>query len=151
MPGKSIRIQKLERIALERASSVVLFELSDPRLVNVTLTRAHLTNDLSLVTFFWSVYGTAADRNKTTRALKDAAGHVQREIAAVFDTRRSPHVRFEFDPSIEGGIRVTNLIDRLAAERTEQEAAGGAKATPDDADADDADAGVPGAPKSEEE
>ena len=147
MAGKSIRIQKLERIALERASSVVLFELSDPRLVNVTLTRADLTNDLSLVTFYWSVYGTEADRNKTARALKDAAGHVQREVAAVFATRRSPHVRFEFDPSIEGGIRVTNLIDRLAAERAATEAATG---SPDGSPASD-DGETDGATSSEEE
>jgi hypothetical protein len=53
-------------------------------------------------------------------------------------------VRFEFDPSIEGGIRVTNLIDRLAAERTEQEAASGATPPATDGETD-------GASKSEEE
>jgi ribosome-binding factor A len=117
MAGKSIRIQKLERLARERASEVVLYELSDPRLENVTITRADLAGDLSFVTFYYSVLGTEGDKSKVGHALRQAAGHVQGEIAKVFHTRKSPHVRFEFDPSIEGGIRVTNLIDRLSAER----------------------------------
>ena len=121
MAKKTIRLQKLERVALERASEVVLYELSDPRLERVTLTRADLAADLSYVTLYWSVLGTPGDRSKVDHALRRAAGIVQGKIAAVFHTRTTPRVRFEFDPSIEGGIRVTNLIDRLAAERVARE------------------------------
>jgi ribosome-binding factor A len=121
MAKKSIRLQKLERVALERASEVVLYELSDPRLERVTITRADLAADLSYVTLYWSVLGTPGDRSKVDHALRAATGLVQGKIAAVFSTRTTPRVRFEFDPSIEGGIRVTNLIDRLAAERIARE------------------------------
>lgn len=119
--GKSIRIQKLEKVALQRASQVVLFELSDPRMVRVTLTRADLANDLSAVTFRYSVLGSEADRNKVARALRDATGHVQSEVARVFHTRKCPAVRFEFDPSIEGAVRMGALLDNLAKERVEHE------------------------------
>lgn len=136
MPKKTIRLQKLERLALQRASEVVLYELADPRLVRVTLTRANLAGDLSYVTFYWSVLGTDGDRSKVAHALRSAAGHVQGEVAKVFHTRKSPHVRFEFDPSIEGGLRVTNLLDRLEAERAEREGAEGADGAPDGAAAD---------------
>ena len=50
----SIRIKRLQKQALQTASQVVLYELHDPRLALVTLTRVKLTNDLSYATIFWS-------------------------------------------------------------------------------------------------
>jgi ribosome-binding factor A len=117
MKDKSIRIQKLERVAFERASTVVLFELSDPRLEHVSVTRAELANDLSIVTLYWSVLGGDPVRSKVEHALRDAAPHVQREIAKVFHTRTCPRVRFQFDPSIAGAVHMGNVLERLAAER----------------------------------
>lgn len=127
---KSIRIQRLERIAFERASSVVLFELADPRLTNVSLTRAELSNDLSHVILYWSVLGGQADRNKVEKALKAATRIVQTAIAKKFDTRKCPLVQFKFDPSIEGAIRVTNLIDKLVAESKERAGGDGGETPP---------------------
>ena len=118
---KSIRIQRLERVAFERASTVVLFELSDPRLENVSLTRAELANDLSGVTLYWSVIGNEAVRNKVQHALKDSAVHVQGEIAKVFHTRTCPRVKFEYDPSIAGAVKMGAILENLKAERGEEE------------------------------
>lgn len=116
-----IRIRRLERLALERASEVVLRELADPRLTLVTLTRVELTGDLSYGTVFWSSLGSPADRRKAARALDDATGRVQSEVARVFRTRRTPKLRFQFDPSIEGAARVGSILTRLEKERGERE------------------------------
>ena len=121
-----IRILRLEKLALHRASEVVLRELADPRLTLVTLTRVSLAKDLSYGTVYWSSLGTPGERSKAEHALRDATGVVQSEVAKVFRTRRSPKLRFEFDPSIEGSIRVGSILNRLEKEREEQE--GGAKA-----------------------
>ena len=117
----SIRLKRLSRLALERASEVVLYELSDPRLEMVTLTRVKLSSDLSFATIFWSCLGDDAARSKASHALASAAAHVQREIADVFHTRRSPRVKFEFDPSIAGAIHVGKLLDELREERESHE------------------------------
>lgn len=122
---KDIRLKRLERVALERASQVVLFELADPRLKLVTITRVNLAADLSYVTIYWSVYGTKGDRSKAEHALRQAASVVQGEVAKVFHTRRSPKVTFEFDPSIEGAIHMNEVMNQLAAERAAREAAAG--------------------------
>ncbi len=121
MPSE-IRMKRLEKLALQRASEIVLFELSDPRLTFLTLTRIEITNDLSYGTIFWSTIGNDADRNKIAHALAAGAPEVQRGIAAVFHTRRSPRITFEFDPSIEGSIRVSKVLDDLKSERDELEA-----------------------------
>ena len=54
-------------------------------------------------------------------ALRDASVQVQNAIAAVFHTRRSPRVRWTFDKSIEGAIRVGKILDGLKEERGDDE------------------------------
>lgn len=113
----SIRLKRLEKLALQRASQIVLFELSDPRLEFVTLTRVKLSSDLSHLRVYWSCIGTEADRNKISHALDDASGEVQRGIGESLRTRRTPRVKFEYDASIEGAIEMGKLLDDLKAER----------------------------------
>jgi ribosome-binding factor A len=112
-----IRLKRLERLALRRASEIVLHELSDPRLTFVTITRVELAADLSHGTIFWSTLGEGGQRSKVEHALRDAAPVVQSEIAKVFRTRRTPHVVFKFDKSIEGASRVAGILDALKKER----------------------------------
>ena len=119
--SSEIRIKRLEKLALETASQTVLYELSDPRLAMVTLTRAELSGDLSYLTLYWSTMAEGGERSATKHALEQARGHVQREIARVFHTRRAPQLRWKFDEGIEGAMRVDKLLDQLAAERGEGE------------------------------
>ncbi|MCZ6696805.1 MAG: hypothetical protein O7A63_09740, partial [Acidobacteria bacterium] len=69
----------------------------------------------------WSIVGTKAERSKAAHALEDARGHVQSLIAAVMHTRVTPIIRFEFDESVEGTVRLGRLLDELRAERDEDE------------------------------
>jgi len=115
-----IRLKKLERLALRRASEIVLHELADPRLTLVTVTRVELAADLSHGTIFWSTLGEGGQRSKVEHALRDAAPVVQSEIAKVFRTRRTPHIVFKFDKSIEGAARVSGILDSLKKERVER-------------------------------
>ncbi len=114
---KDLRRKRLEKVALQRASQVVLFELSDPRLTFVTLTRVDLADDLSHGTIYWSTLGEGGQRTKVEHALRDAAPVVQAAVAKAFHTRRSPHLSFRFDKSIEGAIRVGSILKKLEDER----------------------------------
>lgn len=104
----------------ERVANCVLFELQDPRISFITVTRVRLARDMSRCRVFYSVLGTPAERNKTARALKDAAGFVQREVAKILRTRVTPHLEFAYDDAIEGGMRVVSMLDRLKEERGEE-------------------------------
>jgi ribosome-binding factor A len=112
-----IRLKRLEKVALRRASEIVQHELSDPRLTFVTITRVDLASDLSHGVIFWSTLGEGGQRSKVEHALRDAAGFVQSEIAKAFRTRRTPHIVFKFDKSIEGASRVAGILDAIKKER----------------------------------
>jgi ribosome-binding factor A len=105
-----------ERIR-ERVAQVVLFELGDPRIAFTTITRVKLARDFSRCEVFYSVLGTDGDRSKTKHALDEARGYVQREVAKVLRTRTVPHLVFQYDPAIEGAMRVDELIRQAGAER----------------------------------
>ena len=125
-----IRLKRLEKLALHRACEIVLHELSDPRMTFITLTRVQLAKDLSHAVIFWSTLGEGGQRTKVEHALRDAAPVVQSGIAKVFSTRRTPHVTFQFDPSIAGAVRVSGILDTIKKERLERESAEAAGGKP---------------------
>jgi ribosome-binding factor A len=114
--AESIRIRRLESLIQKRVATVLLRDLHDPRVSLVTVTAVRLSRDLSSCRIRWSTLEEGGRRRAVSRALDDAAGYVQREVAAILDTRTVPRIVFEFDPSIEGADRVHRLLRGLREE-----------------------------------
>lgn len=110
---------RVEETIRQRAAHVILYELKDPRMGFVTITRVALSSDLSTCTIYWSVIGAAAQRSKTAHALDHARLYVQRRVAEGLHTRTAPIVAFEYDESVEGAIKMGGLLKQLRAERGE--------------------------------
>jgi ribosome-binding factor A len=55
--------------------------------------------------------GDAADNPSVTRALEHAAGFLRSELAHRMRLRIVPQLHFEYDESIERGVRLSRLID----------------------------------------
>lgn len=120
------RIKRLQELIKARVAEVVSFELSDPRRGMITITRVGLDREVSHCKVYWSVLGGDKERKLNAKMLDHATAFVQREVAAVLHTRTVPKVRFVFDESIQGALRVQGIIDRL---REEREARGDEEAT----------------------
>lgn len=112
----SVRIEKLERVIRDRVSEVVAFQVSDPRLGLVTITKVRLAADLSTCRVWWSVLGDGSEKSRTAHALESARGFVQAAVARILRTRRTPRLIFEFDEAVEGSVRVAEIIRRAVAE-----------------------------------
>jgi ribosome-binding factor A len=115
MPSRSN--QRLTEVIRQRAAHVILFELKDPRMGFVTITKVKLAPDLSTCVIYWSVIGTDGDRSKTLHALEHARLFIQRRVAEGLRTRSAPALSFEFDPSVEGAIKMGGLLKSLRDER----------------------------------
>lgn len=92
-------------------------EVRDPRIGFVTLTGAEVSPDLKHARVFFSTLGDAASRADAARALNHAAPFLRRSVAREAGLRYTPELRFEEDPSVEGGFRVDALLDEIAQER----------------------------------
>jgi ribosome-binding factor A len=89
-------------------------ELKDPRVGFVTVTGVETSADLRHATVFVSVLGTEGKRDKTLAGLAAAHGVLQARLARELRLKRTPQLTFEYDPTVERGVRMTQLIDELA-------------------------------------
>ncbi|MEX1026149.1 MAG: 30S ribosome-binding factor RbfA [Planctomycetota bacterium] len=104
---------RLEARIQERVATLLEFELNDPRAGFITVTGVTLTEDLSIATILYSVFGTDADRSKVQHMLEDATGFVRSKVGRVLRVRRIPVIKWRYDDTVE-------LQDRM--ERTIREA-----------------------------
>lgn len=88
--------------------------LKDPRIGLVTVTGVDTTSDLRHATVYVSVLGSARKRKATLAGLEAAHGLLQSRLARQLRMKRTPQLAFEYDPSVEHGVRMSQLIDELA-------------------------------------
>ncbi len=89
-------------------------ELKDPRIGLVTITGVVTSADLRVATVYVSVLGNARKRQATLAGLESAHGLLQNRLGRQLRMKRTPELTFEYDPSVERGVRMTQLIDELA-------------------------------------
>jgi ribosome-binding factor A len=90
--------------------------LKDPRIGMVTVTGVRVNPDLGEAIVFVSVLGSEKKRRATLAGLRSARGVLQAHINDELSLRRTPLLTFEYDDSVERGVRMSALIDRLASE-----------------------------------
>ena len=98
-----------EQIRMDVAE-ILQTQIKDPRLPLVTCTRVAVTNDLKSAKLYVSVLGDEAQKKSAMKVLEGATGYVRRLLAQRLGLRTAPEVRFVFDPSIEYGIRLEELL-----------------------------------------
>jgi len=66
-----------------------------------------------------SVLGAERKRTQTIAGLQAAHSVLQARIARELRLKRTPQLAFEYDPTVERGVRMTKLIDELAPDDSE--------------------------------
>jgi ribosome-binding factor A len=100
--------------SLREVLSEAIQTLKDPRIGFVTVTGVRTTADLKESTVFVSVLGAESAQRRTLEGLEAARGVLQARINSELRLRRTPQLTFEYDPTVERGVRMTKLIDELA-------------------------------------
>ena len=93
-------------------AEILQSDLNDPRLGLVTCTRVNVSSDLRSARLYVSVLGDDDEREAAMKALDSATGFVRRRLSARLALRAAPDIRFVFDPSVEYGIRLEELIEK---------------------------------------
>ncbi len=116
MQGRRIdRIEEQLRIEL---SEIIEREIQDPRIGLTTVTAVRISPDLSYARVFVSALGDQAQRKKTLQGLKSAASFIRRSLGKrLHHLRRIPDLHFDYDESIEKGIRIEELLNQIKHEQ----------------------------------
>lgn len=110
------RKQKLEAQIQKLAGTLIVTEIKDPRVGFVTVTKVELSKDYSYADIFVSVLGGDADKAKTIAGLQSARGFIQHKVGKALSIRSMPEIRFHLDASIEKGIDMVGLLEKLGKE-----------------------------------
>src|SRR5881628_2074061 len=113
---KTHRLARVAEIVREVAASTILFELKDPRVKNVTVTRAEVSADLQHAKVFVSVMGTEKEQQLTMHGLKSAAGYIQKKVGDQLTTRYVRHIAFVLDEGVKKSIEIARLIREAKGE-----------------------------------
>jgi len=108
--------ERMRRVneSLREVLSEAMAELKDPRIGFVTVTGVDTSADLRQARVYVSVLGSERKRERTLAALTAAHGVLQARIAHELRLKRTPQLAFEYDPTVERGVRMSQLIDELA-------------------------------------
>ena len=79
---KQHRLARVSEVIREVASETILFDLQDPRIKNVTVTRAEVAGDLQHAKVFVSVMGTTKEQELCMHGLRHSAGFVQSKLGS---------------------------------------------------------------------
>ncbi len=114
--------ERMRRVneAVREVVSQGVGELKDPRIGFVTVTGVETSPDLRHARVFVSVLGSESKREKTLAGLAAAHGLLQARLARELRMKRTPQLAFEYDPTVERGVRMTQLIDELAPEQEDE-------------------------------
>jgi ribosome-binding factor A len=108
---KAHRTARIAEVVREVASETILFELRDPRVKGVTVTRAEVSADLQHAKVFVSIMGSDKDQSLCMYGLRHASGYIQSQLATRLKTRFTPVIQFVLDQGVKKSIEMTRLIN----------------------------------------
>jgi ribosome-binding factor A len=116
--------ERMRRVneAVREVVAEAVGNLKDPRIGLVTVTGVRVSPDLREGTIYVSVLGSEKKKKKTLAGLESAQGILRARVGRELNLKRTPQLTFEYDPSVERGVRMTKLIDDLAPDADESDA-----------------------------
>lgn len=107
---------RAERIAdriRQELSEMLIFDLSDPRLMGVSVTDVRVDRELSYANIYVSAIEGSSRSEEILAGLEHAQGFIRRELAHRINLRSFPHLRFHWDPTFERAEHIEQLLASL--------------------------------------
>lgn len=128
--------RRLNEQAREVVASLLVTEVSDPRVQLLTVTGAEVSPDRSVLIVFVSTDPERYD--EVLAGLESAKGRLRSLLGHALGWRVTPELRFYIDESVDSGMRIDEALravpPTLAAEREAAAAAAAEEAAEPDAD-----------------
>jgi len=111
------RTERLNHLIQAEISDLLQKHINDPRLNGlISVTGVEVSRDFKNARISFSTLGGSVDKEDVLKGFNSAAGYLRRELAHRLNIRVTPELSFEFDDSIEHGVNLVHLIDRVSAE-----------------------------------
>lgn len=105
--------ERMEKILEREISNIIFQDIKDERIKFVTITNVNITNDLSIATVFYTVYGNENQINSSVEALNEAKGFIRTILSKRLEVKKTPDLRFKYDESYEQGNKIEAILNNL--------------------------------------
>lgn len=134
----SRRIERLNEQFKRELMDILRNHVRDPRVADLTVTRAEVAPDLYNARIFLTTMRPDADRPEALVGLEAATPFIRGELARRLTIRRTPELEFRWDLSLDHARRIEQLLSEV---RQQGEAADGDRPEPTDENPEPADDG----------
>lgn len=93
-------------------SELLLREVSDPRLIDLTITRVNIDRELQHANVYVNALGDETRKTEVMKALERAKGFFRYELAQRMSLRTVPELHFHWDPT----LAYIDEVDQILAE-----------------------------------
>lgn len=117
------RTRRVSELLRRELATLIAREINDPRIRHVSINSVRISGDLKHATVYFSKLGLASDgadgkaagrdRVGIEKILNRASGFLRHRLSQHAEMRATPTLRFRYDDSIQKGVEMSNLIDRL--------------------------------------
>ncbi len=110
---KNYRKQRLDELFWEEINSIIMYELSDPRVADIGVTMVDVSPDLTTARVFVTPFYEDVDTREVLAGLKAAHGFIRSQLAQRIKVRRMPELIFKIDRSYLEARRIDEILDSL--------------------------------------
>ena len=110
------RADRVSELLKHEISQIVLREVKDPAVGEVTITRVQVTDDLRMATVSFGVLDRIDEAEQVTESLQRAAGHIQRLLGKRLRLRFIPRLTFQFDRNLDYSLKISKLLQDIEEE-----------------------------------
>ncbi len=110
---KNYRKQRLDELFWEEINSIIMYELSDPRVADIGVTMVDVAPDLTTARVFVTPFYEDVDTREVLAGLKAAHGFIRSQLAQRIKVRRMPELIFKIDRSYLEARRIDEILDSL--------------------------------------
>jgi ribosome-binding factor A len=121
MKGRRDRPARVAGRIREEVSLILQNRVRDPGLESVTVTDVSVTPDLSTARIRYTVMGGEGERRAAVEALRRCKGFIRRELGKELRMRLLPEVSFQYDESLETGMRIERLLREIGTDEPDEE------------------------------
>lgn len=94
-------------------SDLFLRQLSDPRLLGLTITEVKIDRELQHANIYVNALGDESRQEEVMTSIENAKGFLRRELANRVRMRNAPQLHFHWDPRLAHAEEINKLLDGL--------------------------------------
>jgi ribosome-binding factor A len=113
-----LRLQRIAERIRDDLSEILLQEVSDPRLMGVSITDVKVDRELGFADIYFSAIEGSERAAEIQAGFEHSQGFLRHSLAQRIDLRVFPRLRFHWDPTFERADRIERIIASLHADET---------------------------------